>query len=126
MNGPARAIVVALLALLAIGQVIRTAFVSAYADGQPHRAAALWPSHPDILFKTALDDIATAAAAGRAVPRQRIEAIYAAAARAPLAPEPFLVRGIEAQLAGDQRLAEQAFEAARTRAGRRADGTRPQ
>ncbi len=41
-----------------------------------------------------------------------------AAAKSPLAPEPFLVRGVEAQLAGDYRLATQAFLAARLRDGR--------
>ena len=110
-----RTIAVALLALLAAWQVIRSAFVQAYGADEPAKAAALWPSHPDILFKTALDEIANAAATGHPVPRQQIEAIYAAAARAPLAPEPFLVRGVDAQLAGNPTLAGRAFEAARQR-----------
>jgi hypothetical protein len=38
-----------------------------------------------------------------------------AAAKAPLAPEPFLVRGVQAQLAGNPRLAIQAFAAAAKR-----------
>ena len=118
MKGMARTIVVALVALLAIGQVIRNAFVSTYAEEHPRKAAALWPSHPDVLFKIALDEIAGAAAAGRAVPRDRIEAIYAAASKAPLAPEPFLVRGVDAQIAGNSGLAERAFIAARNRSPR--------
>lgn len=118
MIRPWRVIVVAIMVPVGMIWVVRSAFVSAYADDQPRTAAAIWPSHPDILFKTALDDIATAAAQGRAVPRAQIDAIYAAAARAPLAPEPFLVRGVEAQLAGKKKVAEQAFEAARRRAPR--------
>ena len=110
-----RAIVVIVIALLAIAQIVRNAFVLAYSSDAPQKAAATWRSHPDVLFKTALDDIARAAAAGQPAPRERIEAIYATAARAPLAPEPFLVRGVEAQLAGNQPLAERAFEAARLR-----------
>jgi len=109
---------VALLALLAITQVIRNAFVLSDASAQPRKSAAIWPSHPDVLFKTALDDIAAAAAAGRPVPRARIEAIYAAAGKAPLAPEPFLVRGVEARLEGNEQLAGRAFEAAHRRAPR--------
>jgi len=106
---------VALVALLAAWQVVRSAFVQAYAADNPSMAAALWPSHPKVLFKTALDEIAGAAAAGRPVPRSRINAIYATAGRAPLAPEPYLVRGVEAQLAGNSALAGRAFEAARYR-----------
>lgn len=41
--------------------------------------------------------------------------LLATSAKAPLAPEPFLVRGVEAQLAGDQTRALQAFLAARDR-----------
>ena len=110
-----RAITVALIALVAIWQVVRTAYVEAYAADEPAKPAALWPSHPDVLFRTALAEIAGAAAAGRPVPRARIDAIYAAAAEAPLAPEPFLVRGVDAQLAGNSALAGRAFEAARHR-----------
>jgi hypothetical protein len=110
-----RAIAVTAVASLAIWQVIRTAYVEAYADNEPMKAAALWPSHPDILFKIALTEIAGAAAAGKPVPRARIDAIYAAASAAPLAPEPFLVRGVDAQVSGDSTFAGRAFEAARRR-----------
>lgn len=118
VKGGAKTIVVALVALLAIVLVVRNAFVSAYAHEDPRKAAVLWPSHPAVFFTTALNEIATAAAAGKAPPRDRIDAIYSAAAKSPLAPQPFLVRGVEAQLSGDSRLAEQAFVAARKRAPR--------
>lgn len=110
-----RSAIVALLALLAIAQVVRTAYVASYAKSEPTKAAVLWPSHPDVLFNLALGQIAQAAAAGQQVPRDRIEAIYRASAYSPLTPEPFLVRGVDAQVAGDQRLAGTAFEAARER-----------
>jgi hypothetical protein len=113
-----RAIVVIVIALLAIGQIVRNAFVLAYASDAPQKAVIAWPSNPDVLFKAALEDIASAAAAGRPAPKTKIDAIYAAASGAPLAPEPFLVRGVEAQLAGDQSLAEQAFKAALRRSPR--------
>ena len=47
-----------------------------------------------------------------------LELIRDAARKAPLAPEPFLVRGVQAQLSGDGKLAEQAFVAAKQRDGR--------
>jgi hypothetical protein len=101
--------------LLLTIQIVRTAFVAAYGQDEPAKAAAVWPSHPDILFKTALEDISRAAASGQEAPRDKIAAIYAAASGAPLAPEPFLVRGVEAQLAGNQNLTGRAFEEARRR-----------
>jgi hypothetical protein len=110
-----RATAVVAIGLLATVQIVRSAFVAAYADDDPGKAAAVWSSHPDVLFKTAMNDISGAAASGRAVPREKIAAIYGAADDAPLAAEPFLVRGVEAQIAGNQRLAGQAFEAARRR-----------
>ena len=110
-----RATAVVAIGLLAAVQIVRSAFVAAYADDDPGKAAAVWPSHPDVLFKTAMNDISGVAASGRAVPKEKIAAIYAAAATAPLAAEPFLVRGVEAQVAGNQELAGKAFEAARRR-----------
>jgi hypothetical protein len=110
-----RAIVVAAIGLLAIGQVVRFAYVAAYASDQPLKAASVWPSHPDVLFKTALDRIVRAAVAGQPVPRSELDAIYSAAADAPLAPEPYLVRGVDAQTTGNAGLAQRALEAARRR-----------
>lgn len=110
-----RTTVVALLALVAMVQVVRNAFVLAYARSEPAKAAAVWATHPDVLFSMALEDIARAAAAGQPVPKARINAIYQASGRSPLAPEPFLVRGVDAQVNGDQRLAGRAFEASRER-----------
>ena len=65
-----------------------------------------------------MEEIGRAAALGRAPADDSVEAIASAARKAPLAEEPFLVRGITAQLAGDANLAERAFRAARVRAPR--------
>lgn len=55
------------------------------------------------------------AAAGRPVAKPIVDRMLWVSAKAPLAPEPFLVRGVQAQLAGDQPLALRAFLAARER-----------
>jgi hypothetical protein len=62
--------------------------------------------------------IALAARKGQAVDPSIMSDIYAAAAQAPLAPEPFLVRGVQEQLASRTDLAQQAFFAAEWRDGR--------
>jgi hypothetical protein len=115
MKSPPKVLAVALVALLAIGQIVRGAFVAAFADDQPDKAARIWGSHPAVLFKTSLNDIAASAAQGRDVPRDWIDAVYAAYYRSPLSPEPFLVRGVDAQLGGKADLAGRSFEAARRR-----------
>ncbi len=113
-----RSIFVAALALLVAALVVRTAFVAAYATTNPAKAAVLWPGHPSVLFESGLAEIGRTAAAGQKVDRTTIDRLVAAAARSPLAPEPFLVRGVQAQLARDERLAGRAFEEARRRAPR--------
>ena len=55
------------------------------------------------------------AAASRPIDPALIRKLVATSAKAPLAPEPFLVRGVEAQLAGDEALALRSFLAARQR-----------
>ena len=114
----ARFIGVALLAVLAVGQVVRQAFVTKYGHTEPALAGILWPSHPDVSFKLDLDRIAAAAASGAPIPRDRIDHIMARAKWAPLAAEPFLVRGVDAQMAGKEAIAERAFLAAKQRAHR--------
>jgi hypothetical protein len=62
--------------------------------------------------------IATAARHGRPVDARTINNVVAVSRRAPLQPEPYLVSGVQAQIAGNQRLAETAFEQAEWREGR--------
>lgn len=113
----ARAIGIGLLSLLAIIQVVRQAFVAAYASSDPARAARIWPSHPDVAFKLDMEAIARAAASGQ-TPQASIDRILAGAQFAPLAPEPFLVRGVGVRLSGDEAAAGQAFAEAKRRAPR--------
>lgn len=107
-------IVVSAAALLAF-TVIRVAAVEAFARKDPGRAAAIWPNHPAVVLESGLAEVGETAAAGKVVDEALITKLVSAATKAPLAPEPFLVRGVEAQLAGDQSLALRAFLAARQR-----------
>ncbi len=113
-----RAMVASGLALLLGAQVVRNSAVSALAENAPHSAARAWPGHPDVQLAVGMTDIATAAREGRPVPPTVLEAIYDASTKAPLAPEPYLVRGVEAQLSGNGRVAEQAFLQAKWRDAR--------
>jgi hypothetical protein len=110
-----RAIAVVICALLLALLVVRNAFVKAYQVYDPSRAAAVWPTHPAIVFASSLAEVGASAAASRPVNSATIRRILEASIKAPLAPEPFLVRGVEAQVAGDDPLALQAFLEARKR-----------
>lgn len=111
----ARALVVLLFAaLLAVGAIRAMTFVAP----PTHPLRALGPtfgSHPDALVNRAMVEIGTAAARGGDVPPTARQAIARAARKAPLAPDPFLVEGTIAQMAGDGARAERLFIAARTR-----------
>lgn len=111
----ARAIIVVALALLIAALVIRMAFVDAYASNSPGMAARAWAGHPSVVFAAGLDEIGRTAAAGKPVENVTLDRLLAASTKAPLAPEPFLVRGVQAQIAGDNRIAEHAFIEARDR-----------
>ena len=102
-------------ALLLAGQVVRNAAVYAFVDTDPVAASRAWPSHPDAMIALGMSAIGAAAHRGQSVRPDVLEQIYAAAARAPLAAQPYLVRGVQAQLAGDGSAAERAFQAAEWR-----------
>ena len=110
-----RRLAAAVLALLLGIQVVRNAAVTALVSTDPAAAARAWPSHPEARLALAMTDIATAARAGSPVDAAVFQRVDAAASRAPLAVEPFLVRGVQAQVAGDKVLAQRAFEAAEHR-----------
>lgn len=110
-----RAIIVGVPALLAGTLVLRTAAVDALASKNPAKAAAAWPTHPTVVFASGLEQIGRDATARRPVAKSVVARLVAAAARAPLAPEPFLVKGVEAQLAAREALAGRAFLEARKR-----------
>lgn len=102
-------------AVLTAVAVVRNAAVAQYAETYPQRAAAVWAGHPTAELWVGLTSIGAAARQRKAVGPAILDPIMDAARKAPLAPEPFLVRGVQAQMAGDQALAEQAFAAAKLR-----------
>lgn len=98
--------------------VVRNAAVREFAETDPRLAARIWPSHPSSQLWLGLTQIGLSARERKPVAPATLELLRDAARKAPLAPEPFLVRGVEGQIAGDQRLATEAFVAARLRDGR--------
>jgi hypothetical protein len=113
-----RRLLIGLIALAVAVQLVRNAVVQALAETRPAEAARIWPGHPDAELASGLIAIATATRERTAILPIVFSEILDAARKAPLAPEPFLVRGVQAQLAGNGRLAEQAFLAAKLRDGR--------
>jgi len=105
-------------ALLVGVQVVRNAVVAQYAETRPELAARAWPSHPASELWLGLTQIGLSARHRAPVAPATLDLIGDAAKKSPLAPEPFLVWGVRAQLSGNQRLAEQAFLAAELRDGR--------
>jgi len=110
-----RALIVAALALLVAIMVVRSAFVAAYVARDPAKAATVWSGHPSVIFATGLKEVGRTASAGKPVRKAEVDRLLAAAAKAPLAPEPFLVRGVEAETMGNGPLASRAFLEARHR-----------
>ena len=113
MAGRAIIVVVCLAALAAV--VVRGAFVDAYLVKNPAMVAAIWPGHPTVLLEKGLAEVGELAAAGRPVNPATVQRMLAIGAKAPLAPEPYLVRGVQAREAGDEALALRAFLEARQR-----------
>lgn len=111
----ARRLIVGILALLVAVAVVRNSAVDAFANRDPARAAQFWGSHPAAEISLAMTEIAEAARLRSAVPPAVFERIDDAARKAPLAPEPFLVHGVQAQIAGHVDAAEKAFRAAEWR-----------
>ena len=106
----------ALFAVLVLAaQIVRNATVAELAANRPDEAAKVWSSHPDVEISRGMTAIALATRQHAVVDPAAFAMIGRAAAQAPLAPEPFLVRGVQAQLSGDSKSAEQAFLAAQLR-----------
>src|SRR5260221_9206828 len=110
-----RAVVAIAAALLIAVQVVRSGGVRAWAKATPAAAAEAWSGHPASEIGVAMTEIASASRSRRPVPQSVFTMIANAATKAPLAPEPFLVRGVRAGLAGDGAAAQRAFEAAQWR-----------
>lgn len=108
-----RSVAVIPAAALLCALVVRSSLFATLVERDPAKAAALWPDHPDAIFASGLATVGQSAIDGRPVDRATIEWMLAATSKAPLAVEPFLVRGVDAQLAGDEELAGRAFLGAR-------------
>ena len=109
-----RLLVLAVALLLAV-QIVRNAAVGALAPLSPDSAARFWADHPSVEISRALAAIGRSSREQRAIDAGMFPMMDDAAAKAPLAPEPYLVRGVQAQVAGDEATAEKAFLAAQWR-----------
>lgn len=111
----ARALVVLPLALLlAIGAVRAMTFV-APSDHALRALESSFDGHPEASANRAMAEIGTAAARGNSVPPSARQTMAGVARGAPLSPDPFLVEGTVAEMAGDRDRAERLFLAARDR-----------
>lgn len=111
----ARRLIVTLVAALLAVQVVRNAAVDSLAEVNPRSAASLWSGHPAVALSLGMAEIGAAARQRKPAPADSVAKIIRASAKAPLAPEPFLVEGIQAQIAGDGQGAGNAFLAAQRR-----------
>lgn len=109
-----RLLIIVAAVLLAI-QVVRNAAVEALAELEPAQAARLWPSHPSVELSLGMLGIGRSSRAGAPVTPSSIATIDKAALKSPLAPEPYLVHGVQAQLAGRGAAARRDFVAAQWR-----------
>jgi hypothetical protein len=109
-----RSVVIAAALLLGI-QVVRNAAVHASAELDPQLAARVWSSHPAVEISLGLADIGRASRERRSIDLATFALMNDAAAQAPLEAGPFLVRGVRAQMTGDDETARLAFVAAQWR-----------
>ena len=104
-----RTVMVAALALGGAVQVVRSAVVQHEVATNPNVAAMAWPDHPRVMLALAMAKIGEAAAAGKGPSAVSIARSMTAARRAPLAVEPFLIKGAIAQSEQRDDLAERLF-----------------
>jgi hypothetical protein len=110
-----RRLFIMVLALLVAVQVVRNAAVANFAESSPATAFRAWSTHPAAEIALGMTEIGTAAHERKTVGPATFAIIDDAALKAPLAPEPFLVRGVQAELRGYNDLAAKAFAAAEWR-----------
>jgi hypothetical protein len=111
----ARRLAVVVLALLLAAQVVRNSAVAALSEFHPSSAARLWAGHPTAELSLGLLEIGQASRARTRVSPASFAMIDDAARKSPLSPEPFLVHGVQARLAGDTDAARRDFVAAQWR-----------
>lgn len=110
-----RRLIVILVALVLAVQVVRNAAVDALSPLRPEKAARLWATHPSVEISLGLAQIGRSARARKAIDPRIFAMIDDAAAKAPLSSEPYLVRGVQENMAGDRQAASRAFVAAQWR-----------
>lgn len=113
-----RRLLALLVALLLGAQVVRNAAANALFERSPGSAGLFWPGHPSVEIAQGMTEIGQAAHDQKPVSPAIFAKVDNAAIKAPLAPEPFLVRGVQNELAGNTGLAAQAFMAAEQRDAR--------
>ncbi len=111
----ARTLVVLPVALLLAVIAVRAMVFLSPVDHPLRGLQPMFAGHPDALIDQAMREIGASAAKGGTMPASAHQAILIAARKAPLAPEPFLVGGTIAQIAGNGARAEVLFMAARLR-----------
>lgn len=104
-----RRLIVLVAALLLAVQVVRNGAVNGLAMLNPTLAAKFWPGHPSVEVSLGLADIGRSTHERRAIDQHTFSMLDDAAARSPLSPEPFLVRGVETQVSGDLQTAKRSF-----------------
>src|SRR6478752_7459720 len=110
-----RRLFVLVAALLLAIQIIRNAAVAEWSETSPASAFRAWSTHAAAELALGMTEIGTAAHERRAVGPATFAIIDDAAVKAPLAPEPFLFRGVQAELSGDSNVAAHPFAAAEQR-----------
>lgn len=111
----ARRLLVLVIVMFLAAVVVRNAAVAGFSETRPDLAALFWARHPDTELTMSMTDIARSARMRKPVGSAVFKSIGDAARKEPLSPVPFLVRGVQAQLAGDGAIAERAFIAAQWR-----------
>ena len=104
-----RRLIVLAAALLIAVQAVRNGAVNALASLSPASAARFWPGHPSVEVSLGLADIGRSTRDRRTIDPHTFAMLNDAAARSPLSPEPFLVRGVESQVKGDLQTAKRSF-----------------
>ncbi|MES2904964.1 MAG: tetratricopeptide repeat protein [Pseudomonadota bacterium] len=110
-----RALVVLTIATLLCLGALRSMAFFAPTDHPLRALRSGFSSHPDAATDQAMTRIGAAAARGEGMPSVALTGLSLVARKAPLAPDPFLVNGTVAQMAGEPARAEALFRAARSR-----------
>jgi hypothetical protein len=110
-----RRMLVTMVVLLLAVQVVRNSAVWEFYRLHPEISARFWITHPAVETSLGLAEIGRSSRARSSVAQSTFALIDHAAEGSPLSPEPFLVHGIAAELAGDSKKAEQNFLAAQAR-----------